>query len=58
MIHQNFRAGHGVSLDQQGILAGTELEVVPKMQRGKHHPHVQSELSSDGTDAREQVAVL
>ncbi len=50
--------GHFVSLDEDAIFAGLELEVVPNAQRRNHETHVQGELAPDGTDPVEEIPVL
>ena len=58
VIHQDLRRRHLIALDEQGVLAGLELEIVTQVQGGDDHTHVQSELTADGADTGEQVAAL
>ena len=58
VVHENFRAGHFVALDEQRILAGLELQVVAQVQRRDDDAGIQRELPPDGTDAGKEVPVL
>ncbi len=58
MVDEDFRTGHLVALDEQGVLPGLELQVVAQVHGGHDDAHVQGELAADGADAGQQVAAL
>ena len=58
MVNKNFSGSHLIALDEQRVLPGFELEIVAQVQRRNYDAHIQSELPSDGPDAREKVAAL